>query len=230
MKKITLIFILTILVTSLNGQTGIKLGLNLSRAKYEYIQSGIVTSNLAGLQAGFIYETDISKEIYFNTGIIYNQKGTKMTYMGIESHFPIDYIDIPLNLCYKYQLTSSKLFIQAGPYMGFGVSSKMKIDETDITIGFGSKTDQLKRMDLGFNFGTGIEIKKVQAGVSYGLGMVDLSNDPNELLKKQSLIFFYGIIFWEWFLITLPCIFIKIGAIESKSQSGIREMGIAHIN
>ncbi|MGB4293177.1 MAG: porin family protein [Bacteroidales bacterium] len=193
-QKLTLICVLSILLANVNAQKiGIKAGLSLANAQYEYSGTSISTSNLTGVQAGLIGEVIISNEIYFNSGILFSQKGTKMSLLGVEIDFPINYFEIPLNLAYKYDLGTVKLFAQAGPYFGIGLSAKMKGGGFEETIDFGSETDQIKRLDLGINFGAGIEIKKVRLGINYGLGLTNLSNDSDELMKNGVLSFSVGI-------------------------------------
>lgn len=189
-QKLTWIFVFSILITTANAQKiGIKAGLSLANAQYEYTQTSISTSNLTGVLAGIIVEAPISNVIYFNSGILFSQKGTKLSLLGVEIKFPINYLEIPINLAYKYDLGTSKLFVQTGPYLGVGLSAKMKSGGQEETIKFGSGTDQMNRIDLGFNFGAGLEIKKVQLGINYGLGLINLSNDPDELMKNGALSF-----------------------------------------
>jgi hypothetical protein len=57
------------------------------------------------------------------------------------------------------------------------------------TIDFGSETDQMNRLDFGLNFAAGLEIKSVQIGINYGLGLTNLSNDPDESMKNGVLSF-----------------------------------------
>ncbi len=195
-QKLTLICVFSILLANVNAQKiGIKAGLSLANAQYEYSGSSISTSNLIGVQAGLVGEVPISNEIYFNSGILFSMKGTKMSLLGVEIDFPINYLEFPLNLAYKYDLGTVKLFAQAGPYLGVGLSAKMKGGGQEETIDFGSETDQMKRLDLGINFGAGLEIKKVQLGINYGLGLTNLSNDPDELMKNGVLSFSVGIFF-----------------------------------
>ena len=114
-------------------------------------------------------------------------KGTKLNVMGVGVDFSVNYVEIPLNLAYKYDLGVVKLFGQAGPYAGVGVSAKMKSGSEEETFDFGSDPDQLKRIDYGVNFGAGVEIKKLIIGVNYGLGLANMSNDTDETMKNGVL-------------------------------------------
>jgi hypothetical protein len=195
-QKLSVICVLSILFANVNAQKiGIKAGLSLANAQYEYSGTSISTSNLIGVQAGIIGEVPISNEIYFNSGILFSQKGTKVSLLGVVIDFPINYLEIPLNLAYKYDLGTVKLFAQAGPYLGVGLSAKMKGGGQEETLDFGSGTNQMKRLDFGINFGAGLEINKVQLGINYGLGLTNLSNDPQEVMKNGVLSFSVGIFF-----------------------------------
>jgi len=195
-QKLTLICILSISLLTANAQKiGIKAGLSLANAQYEYTQTSISTTNLIGVQVGLISEMPISNEIYLNSGVLFSQKGTKLSLLGVEIEFPINYLEIPLNLAYKYDLGSAKIFAQAGPYLGYGLSAKMKGGGDEETIDFGTETDQMKRLDFGVNFAAGLEIKIVQIGINYGLGLTNLSNDPDELMKNGVLSFSVAVFF-----------------------------------
>jgi hypothetical protein len=188
MKKLTFIFVSIILVSALNAQrVGIKGGLVFANAHYELYNTAITTSSLTGIQIGLVTETPLSSELYLSSGLLYSKKGTKISFQGIEGEFPIEYLEVPLSLTFKYDLGTSKLFAQAGPYVGAGLSAKLKGGGNTQTIEFGTDVDQMKKIDFGFNFGGGIEIKKVQLGINYGLGMVNLSNDPDELMRNGVL-------------------------------------------
>jgi hypothetical protein len=186
MKKISLILALCILFTSLNAQRfGAKLGLNLATDKYEFSQTIIPTSTLAGLQTGVVFEMHIQKPWYFNTGLLYSQKGTKINYMSIDGNWRISYFEIPLNISYKYDLKTFKLYAEAGPYFGIGLSSKLKSESINRSIKFGQDNDEIKRTELGFNLGAGIEIKNIKSGINYGFGLNNLSNYSDQILKNR---------------------------------------------
>lgn len=195
-QKLTFILILSFALINANAQRiGIKAGVNLANAKYEYTQTSISTSNLIGFQAGLIGELPLSDALYVNAGALFSQKGTKLSFIGMEVKFPINYVEIPLNLAYKYDLGALKLFAQAGPYLGYGLSAKMTGSGVDETIDFGSETGQMKRIDYGANIGAGIEIGSIQVGANYGLGLANASNDPDETVKNGVLSFTVAFLF-----------------------------------
>jgi hypothetical protein len=195
-QKLAFILILSFALINANAQRiGIKAGVNLANAKYEYTQTSISTSNLIGFQAGLIGELPLSDALYINTGALFTMKGTKLSLMGFEMDFPVNYVEVPLNLAFKYDLGALKLFAQAGPYLGVGVSAKMKSGSDEETIDFGTETDQMKRLDFGANIGAGIEIGAIQVGANYGLGLANTSNDPDETMKNAVLSFTVAFLF-----------------------------------
>jgi len=195
-QKLIFICILSFALLNANAQRfGIKAGVALANGVYEYTETSISTVNLIGFQAGLIGEMPLSDALSVNSGVLFSQKGTKLSMLGVEIKFPVNYVEVPLNLAYKYDLGPLKLFAQAGPYLGVGLSAKVKSGGDEETIDFGSETDQMKRLDYGANFGGGIEIGAIQIGVNYGLGLANISNDPDETMKNGVLSFTAGILF-----------------------------------
>lgn len=195
-QKLIFICILSFALLNANAQRfGIKAGLSMANAKYEYTETSISTENLIGFQAGLIGELPISDALYVNAGALFSQKGTKLSLLGMEVKFPVNYVEVPLNLAYKYDLGPLKLFAQAGPYLGYGLSAKMTGSGIDETIDFGTEPNQMKRLDYGANFGAGIEIGAVQIGANYGLGLANISNDPDETMKNGVLSFTVALLF-----------------------------------
>jgi len=74
------------------------------------------------------------------------QKGFKRD----EDKVRINYLEIPLNLALQHDLGDAKLFAQAGPYIGIGLSAKTKDSDGDeYEWDFGSgEDDDLKEWTL----------------------------------------------------------------------------------
>lgn len=108
---------------------------------------------------------------------------------NIKSTLKLYYIDIPLNLRATYSIGNIKLFGTFGPYVGMGISGKVKTKVTgfpgssnpaDMKIKWGSgNSDDLKRLDYGINIGAGAEMKSFSIGFSYGYGFADIFANPS---------------------------------------------------
>ncbi len=84
----------------------------------------------------------------------------------------ISYLGIPLNLAYKYSFTEkSDFFIQAGPYLGYGLSGKLNPAGKVLIF---SAEGGLKRFDYGVGFGAGVEFGSLVASLNYQLGLMNL--------------------------------------------------------
>lgn len=185
MKNLFFTVLLCLTVVAASAQKfGIKGGVNFANGNYDVSGASLSTSSLTGVQLGVVGEFPLSQEIYFNSGLLYSQKGVKLDLAGVEIKIPINYFEIPLNLAYKYDLGGPVFFAQAGPYVGVGLSAKAKSGDTEEDIDFGDGDDEYKRIDFGINIGTGLEVKALQFGVNYGLGLVNLENEDGAELKN----------------------------------------------
>ena len=88
-----------------------------------------------------------------------------------------------------------------GPYVGIGLSGKMKgevsIDgETtsqEIDIEWGSDIDSdFKRMDFGLIVGTGVELNSIQIGLNYSLGLANILPQNNVKFRNRVLGISFG--------------------------------------
>lgn len=170
-------------------RAGIRAGFNLAHSNYAVEGLGITTSNLPRYQVGLVGEMPIWKSLFVNSGINYTVKGVSLSFLGSDIEFAISYLEVPLNLVYKYDLGLARVFGLAGPYVGYGLKAK-SIKGSDVNeIEFGSNDNQMKRIDYGFNLGTGIEFDKFSFVVEYGLGIPNLSNVADERMKNGVLSF-----------------------------------------
>jgi len=187
-KLLPCLFILLISLNVCHSQkVGIKAGINFASALWETTGVTLATQALAGFQLGLIADFPISDPVYINTGVFFSMKGTKSELIGIEIKAPVNYLEIPVNLAYKIDVTSLKVYLQAGPYIGIGLSAAVEAAAAGVSvdIDFGSADDEIKALDVGLNFGAGIEVKAIQLGLNYGLGLTNLENVEDEVWKNR---------------------------------------------
>ena len=149
---------------------GVKGGLNISSVHFstDVLQS----DNVTGFQIGPMIEGSLPLVgLGFDAAILYAQKGLETkTVSGEKTSLKNDYIDVPVNLKWKLGLPVMKVYLAAGPYVGFRVGGN-KIWELP-----GSMVDQVKTKSFsaGLNFGAGVElISHLQVGLNYGLGLTN---------------------------------------------------------
>lgn len=198
MKKLLLVSVIVLFALTINAQVkfGLKAGLNIANQKFT--SSGITISgdSKIGFMAGAFLEAG-SPNFVFQPGVLFSQKGMKMSQGGSTAKLTLNYLDVPLNLVYKINASEDvKVLLLAGPTISFGLSGKGKIgsEETDIKFGSGNDADY-KSMDLGLSIGGGIEVSSFQLGLNYTFGLSNTSNDSNITAKNNVLTFSVGILF-----------------------------------
>ncbi len=199
MKNLVKLFVVVIaftMTTELFAQNfGVKAGLNLSNmlVKDDNDTYSDDFKMNPGFHVGATAEFPFSDMLSFETGLLLSTKGYKVseeeTFMGetikMEGKLNLLYLDIPLTAKAFFDIGSAKIYGVFGPYLGMGLSGKSKYEATyggetekgEYDIEWGSDEDEsdFKRLDFGLTMGAGVEIKSVQIGLSYGLGLANIS-------------------------------------------------------
>ena len=186
MKKVTglvLVILMVFIAVPAKSQLkfGVKGGLNISSV---HMNSDILKAdNVTGFQIGPMIETTIPlMGIGLDAAILYSQKGVDMKTEGTvtSTSMKTDYLDIPVNLKWKFGIPLVKAYLSAGPYVGFRVGG----DKIRNVLGEQIKA---KNFSAGLNFGVGAElISHLQVGINYGLGLTDnYSSDKFDMKAKN---------------------------------------------
>jgi len=188
MKKIFLSAILSFGLLNLNAQLGLRVGGTLANITNN---SSISTENVFGLNLGVVYNMG-QKALTFKPGVIFTQKGYGVKFGGNTSTVNLNYIDIPLNLAYTI---NNKLQFEAGPYIGYALSGKVKSGSNSQDLTFSD--NGLSRFDGGLNAGVAFYIKpQIQLGLTYNLGLLDIDNSSSGKITNNylslNLVYFLG--------------------------------------
>jgi len=220
MKKVLLISIalFAFIITS-NAQVsfGPKVGLNLSNISTN--DKTIDDKEMKiGAQVGVAADFAFGDAISLQTGLLFSQKGLKIpsgdSDVDETTVFNVNYLDIPIHAVYGLDLGGNKLQFFAGPYVGVGLSGKIKFKGDDVpdemddwTIGFTNDVTEdfeddypMKRLDYGLDFGAGFMISNIQIQAQYSLGLANLvptwdgetlvNADDEDLKNKNGVISF----------------------------------------
>jgi len=198
------------------GVLGIRAGVNFSTISGDMEDAKMKPGIQLGVVANFPMK---NKKLTFQPGLIFAQQGAKwkdseterklgISYeMDTEMKMVLNYLQLPVNLLYRHELNSGNiLLLQAGPYLGYGISGKSKFKETanfsglskqelellqsygistnisessEENINFGSdkKKHDFKSFDLGLGIGAGLLFnEKFQVGLGYNLGLADIGH------------------------------------------------------
>lgn len=178
-SKLIFLMLFGFLIQTSTAQTfGIKGGLNLASMSFSEDMENSVKSML-GLHVGPVAEFELQESLSFNTGLLYSVKGAKMEYGSESATTSLNYLEIPLNVAYKFSVGEmSDFFVQAGPYLGYALSGKTKYGDESEDIDF--EENGIKRMDFGLGVGLGLKLGPIVPSISYQLGLSNLNDDSED--------------------------------------------------
>lgn len=219
MKKVILTICLFVALINSYAQTvkfGVKAGLNLTELPTSSQQQGVTVSNsyIAGYHVGGLVDIKF-KSFSIQPGVLFSTKGGKsnanvniteggQTFTGSgTAKTTLYYIEIPLNVLYRVNTGNGNFFIGAGPYLGLGLSGKIKTSSTSggtttdqsQDLKFGNGAGEIQNPDFGVNGLLGYQLNSgflVSAGYGYGLLK---SSDSNGTVKNRGFSFSLGYFF-----------------------------------
>lgn len=156
-----------------------------------------------GFHAGVAADIPLSSYFSIEPALLYSNKGFKYkgNFLGsdIDVSTNLHYLDIPVNFKASTQMEGGiRIYAAAGPYMGIGMAGKGKVkitgqgtsQEVNEDVEWGSEDGYiLRRLDFGATFGAGVEVKQIQIGLSYDLGLANISasQEDNSSTKNRVL-------------------------------------------
>jgi len=212
MKKIFLVGILSILCVSVSfAQTQIRLGVTAGLNASKLIEGGDYATSYdfkAGFQAGIVADFGITENFSIMPELLFSQRGAKYSEeepdYKINASVTLNYLQLPVNAAYKFDLGyGSKLFVFAGPYIGYGISAKasgnakgdgIEIDDVP-QVKFGSKEGEIKPFDFGVNVGVGYQYDKIFFKLQYNQGLINISNDRDYTDRNMNVALSVGYFF-----------------------------------
>jgi outer membrane protein W len=202
-----LIFVLMVTMTleSYSQTFGIKGGLNFATMIDKYDGSSYDSKSINGYHLGVTADFPLTEMFSFESGLQLSTKGNKYNAYSdrvgnYEEKYKLTYLDIPLTLKARYDINGIKLYGLFGPYVGIGLSGNFYSSTQDamkVLWGSSEKLDgvHLKRLDYGLNIGAGVEIKVIQIGLTYGLGLANISGTSHEKMSNRVLSLSVGYLF-----------------------------------
>ena len=195
MKLIRIVFSLifaNIFILAHSQQIEIRGGLNLSKTLYFIGDTSVYSNRLLGLNAGIRCEFKLAENLYQSVGVSFSQRGYKIAGTGNQLKYRFNYIDIPANVKYKFDLEDLFLVFEVGPYVAIGLNGRVTYGGKNQRIHFGNNEDQVKRFDAGINIGYSLEFDKLVISSYYFVGFINISNNNTESLKNRVFCFSLG--------------------------------------
>ncbi|MGN6530873.1 MAG: porin family protein [Ginsengibacter sp.] len=143
--------------------------------------------NFKGLQAGFSFQAGISPVFSIIPELYFAMKGGTLKennpLTGGKSTLRVNSLELPV----LARLHCNKLYLNAGPYIGYNVGGRLKTDATNTSaetitkLSFGNASAAFKCWDFGFQAGAGYGFNLKQSiltlDVRYGYGLINISQD-----------------------------------------------------
>ncbi len=207
LSKLIVVVIAFTMTTNLGAQNfAVKAGLNFSNMVLEEDGESYYDDikMRTGFHVGGTVEFSINEMFSFETGLLLSTKGFKISdeenwdgeTVTYEEKLNLLYIDIPLTPKVSFDAGSAKIYAVFGPYMGIGLTGKWKweaeyngeteSDEEDVEWGSDDENDHFKRLDFGLTMGAGVEISSFQIGLTYGLGLANISSYTEDETKAKN--------------------------------------------
>jgi hypothetical protein len=168
---------------------GIKGGINFANVTAKMSGASMSPKSLTGFHVGGVADFDLKNNLAFNTGLLYTVKG----FSGEDTESgklkeSLNYLEVPLNLAYKIPIKDqSKFFIQAGPYLAFGLNAKETVGSESQSGSF--KDAGVKSLDYGLGLGAGVELGSFVAGIQYQLGLADINDESGVPMTLKNKVF-----------------------------------------
>lgn len=182
MKKLALLFVFTMVAFVASAQSqvnwSVKAGIGMSN---------MVGDDAEGTEAKFGYKFGLGLECPFDqtwslqTGLNFVAKGAGID--GEDAKINALYLELPVMAAARFAVSdATNIVLSAGPYIGFGVGGKAKVEEWDgdvkVTIEqdtFGD--DAFRRFDVGLGIGVAAEFDRIVVGLDGQFGLNKLHKD-----------------------------------------------------
>jgi hypothetical protein len=176
---------------------GVQAGVNLSTTTNETASEFGGKDNKVGFQAGVTIDYNLSKAFFLQSGLSYTEKGTRLHSEAFLIGGPAGriygkqtvnqaYLQLPVNIGYKFELSKcTKLFVQAGPYIAYGIGGNATSKYTYEGAAKGVDQEKqstfssngLKSFDYGVGTGIGATFGKIVVSAHYEFGLADIGQD-----------------------------------------------------
>lgn len=198
-KKIYAIMLAVIFTASVQAQFtfGVRGGFNLTNMDESGEGISPDTKMKPGFQVGIVGDYAVNESFSIQPALLFATQGCNWDFelfgTKVETSINLNYLQVPVNAQYKLDLGNAKPFLQAGPYVGYALSGKIKAKadgfKNDEKIEFGNGEDDMNPFDFGLGFGAGVQFENIQVGLGYNLGLANLSNADKITTRNNGLTF-----------------------------------------
>lgn len=166
--------------------TGLRLGANIASLSFDGT-SGVSKDPLTGLNLGVVGGVEVTPyaPIFFESGLLYTQKGVKGSKGGDDLKVNMHYLEVPLVFKYNIGIESGLNYMSVQPFFGgfasVGFAGKTKDFSTHEKVNTFSDR-AFSNLDAGLRMGCGFQFEHLYLEVSYDWGLANVArNNFNHL-------------------------------------------------
>ena len=174
MKSVTKIasicLFLLFLSTTSNAQVGIRAGINASNLSVKDFDE---RKTRWGFHVGIYTERLLQGSLYLSPELSVTTKGSSVKYnSNTTNSFNLNYLELALPFTYKM----NGVDLQAGPYLGYLLNVKSKIQNKSTLIITELDKSNYNNFDAGLLFGLNFRLSNnLYLGARYGVGLVNIA-------------------------------------------------------
>ncbi|MDR0518192.1 MAG: PorT family protein [Fibromonadaceae bacterium] len=197
-KKLATLAVLALAVVAFSQETrfGLRYGLDMSFLDRDGQHSSTKadTNGLAGFHFGIV--ADMCGDLFcFQPGFMFRQRGGEFVIDGgswtEKTTTKMWYLEWPVMFSLRVPFGEiAALKISAGPYLALGLFGGVEKEYKSNTLGNKESFEKtftknyFNRFDAGVNLGSGIDVQAFYIGISYSLGVIDISQKSSKDMKK----------------------------------------------
>jgi hypothetical protein len=211
--SVLLVAVLTVCYAHAQVSFGVRAGLSYLQPEVGKYDGHKVSENyywMPGFQLGAVINCELGDVFAIQPGLLFAQQRMSDKYWRdkddhSEYKSSLNYLQVPINFQFKLDLNGAEVFLQAGPYIGYGLGGKSKEEETyggkseseENKLKFEKRPDNynpnpgddrylnIKPLDYGIGLGLGVQSGCVQIGCSYNIGLANLTYSDDDKVKSK---------------------------------------------
>jgi hypothetical protein len=199
MKRIMLLFALAIgLNTTLISAQEVRGGIKVEASMLNFILTDMdaMKSNPGfGVSVGGYTKIEMGEYFALQPEVLLHYKNSimKTKSTGVETDFQYFGVEIPLYAVGQVNFGKGKGFLGIGPYIGFGIDARYKVDGVDdlnLYKEYSGNKSEMQRWDFGAGVTLGYEfVNKVSINAGYKIGFIDVlnANKENATMLPQTI-------------------------------------------
>lgn len=196
--KLSLVIAMLAIVTAASAQMnlGIKGGVNMSNFIGD--KASDMYESKVGFNVGLALDYNFAANTAIQSGLFFTTKGANFKDTD-KASISLMYLQVPIHLAYKIDVTpGTRIVMHAGPYVAYGVSGNLIIQDEKIDI-FKDRTiidlpfigpigtKGANRFDAGLGFGVGAEFGSFVVDLGWDAGLIPLYEDGKRNNMSASL-------------------------------------------